>query len=211
MIIDLHSQWLSLMFYPVLFLWIKGNNYFFSIFNEKEMINLYSLSIVGGLIFSLTIGKMYLREAYIIAVITYFVFALVIIRKGNNLNWIMLSFPMVIFYSEFYEIPIYLHRIIYGSPYAVDWLNVGVKLSYIIAIMEIVQYYEWDLDYLLNHYSRFIIIYSIFGLIIMPYISGYSWLSWDLLGLRKGILAPLILKFICLVDFIINVIKVEKR
>lgn len=185
----------NILYYPAVYLWIVGNEYLFENFDTDELISHYNTLMIIALVTVPILNGIFFTRPYYIAVQSYLMFAYFIMNWGKSKNWIMLSFPLIIFYSEYYEIPIYIYRLIFGSPHPISLFIVSVKLLMIIVVDEMIKAYDWDDYYLFRHLTRFLIIYIPFGVLIVT-TSRFN-----------GYLSPLILKFICLIDFKLNILK----
>lgn len=187
----------NILYYSVIIIWVRLNDYMINIFTNKELKKIYiSLSIVGFIILPST--SFILREIYIIAVYTYLVYLISIIYFGDNIKWIKLSVPMIIFYSEYYELPIYLYRVFNGNYLSINPYLVIIKLLTLIIISYMMNKYDMNNRYFIKHLIIFLIPYILISIPII-YIFNFN-----------GIISPIILKFICLSDIILNIVKSDK-
>ena len=129
------------------------------------------------------------KTAYVYALITWWFFAWIICLVGGEKDYFPLSYALVIFYSEYYELPIYFHRYLNG--FNIPWILLFTKLCMVVVVIILITKLGFNgLDFL-KHLIWFTIPYVVFG-----------WLVVDIFCINNlaAHISPLILKFICFAD-----------
>lgn len=184
------SQYYSIIYY-LIFLFI----YYFnrSGLVEKELLfRLYKLGIYFTPYFILYMINNDFRIQYIYALISWFFFGHVILSSnGYDLEWIDITYCLIIFYSELYELPIYFDRLLTNSIFPIAWNMMIIKLFFIIIIVKRFDDVGLDSGKYVMHIIKSLSPYLALGWLIVRMFTGIN-----------GMISPIILKFICLVDLL---------
>jgi len=186
------NVYLALLYY-VIYLIIRFIKYT-NIIDEETKHLFYFNSIYFSSIFIL-MEKFGFKEYYVYAVISWFFFGYILLLLFGNVKYAPLIFLLVVFYSEFYEIPIYIYRYI-SNTNSIPYKLIMIKLISIIFI-------EYEFNNLIKGFDfirkmiKFVIPYSVFGYVIINVFNSHGYQS------------VIILKFICLCHIIYLVKKHE--
>lgn len=172
-------------FYYVQFLVIK---YYFDNFNSFRYDYWKKLFSLSGIILVYLYRISFIRVEYINALITWYLFSYILLMYFKDVKKIPLIFSLVVFYSELYEVPIYVYRLMYNID-TIDPIVIIIKLSFIVLVQYLMMG-EGYRDYV-RHILMFIIPFTSFGFLLMVNIKSFG-----------SIITIITLKLICLYDLI---------
>jgi hypothetical protein len=137
---------------------------------EKSIINIeYHVSMLL-LMFITTIYSINGYDKWIYALISWLFWFLILSYRNDSLKFNTLLFPLIIFFSEYYEIPIYILRFtIPEIPYGIDYVGFTIKSLMIIWVM--IELKENGYDYV--GFIKDLMIFSIFYIPISYYMLYY--------------------------------------
>lgn len=163
----------------------------FGIMDENQLYKWYMKLFYIGSPFLLCGLFVNFKIAYVYALITWWFFAWVVCLLGGKSDYFPLSYALVVFYSEYYELPIYFHRFLNGYP--IPWVLLFIKLLMIFVVWFLIDNLGFNGKDFVKHIVWFTIPYIVFG-----------WLIVDVFAIEliAKQISPVILKFICLVDLV---------
>lgn len=156
---------------------------FFGINENRLKESEYVFSLFGFL-FSGSILALNGFDKWLYALFIWIFWFVIISYKGDSLKVNTLIIPLIIFFSEYYEIPIYIYRMTNHRGYLNDYIMIFIKLLMIVWV-----YVELER----NKYNgfRFILDLMIFSIFYFSF--GYH-----ILHLKIGKFVTITFKLVCL-------------
>lgn len=163
----------------------------YTVINKETLYEWYMILFYIGSPFLLSGLFMNFKVSYVYALITWWFFAWIICLLGGKSDYFPLSYALVVFYSEYYELPIYFHRYLTG--YQIPVFLIIVKISMVFMVWFLIDNLGFNGKDFVKHIVWFTVPYIVFGWLIVDIFS---------IELMAGHISPIILKFICLVDLV---------
>jgi hypothetical protein len=141
--------------FGVIYYYHHHNNYDLDKDFIKEMefnIALMTFLIMGTI---LTMGY----DKWLYALFMWNFWFIMITHRGNELSYNTLSIPLILFFSEYYEIPIFIYKIMINQGYRNDIVMIMIKIFMIIPIIFMLEKMKYNSGRFIRNLILFSIIY----------------------------------------------------
>ena len=99
-------------------------------------------------------------DKWINALSMWFFWFIVISYRGKDLRINTLSFPIIIFFSDYYEIPVWINRLFYPTnPYGMDYVAIALKLLMIVWVCVELRKNNYNVGRIMFEFLVFTVVY----------------------------------------------------